>query len=120
MQPNDNLEFATFETKFGPVERVRIKGHRIAIENVIECFNSGMAPEEIQREANPTLTLAEVHATIAYYLANKADVDEYIQRGEKIAEAYYQEYKEKGPFFLRDEGLAKRKDRQTGNGHPTP
>jgi hypothetical protein len=47
-------------------------------------------------------------------LHNKADVDAYVQRGEKIGDAYYQEYKEKGPFFIRDEALANRKGRQAG------
>jgi uncharacterized protein (DUF433 family) len=120
MQLDDSFEFDKFDTKFGPVERIRIKGHRIAIDNVIERFHNGMAPEEIQREAYPTLTLAEIRATVAYYLANKPDVDAYIQRREKIADAYYQEYKEKGPFFLRDEALAERKDQQKGNGDASP
>ena len=38
MQLEDNFEFETFDSKFGPVERIRIKGHRIAIEHVIECI----------------------------------------------------------------------------------
>jgi uncharacterized protein (DUF433 family) len=114
MQLEDYFEFEKFDTKFGPVERIRIKGHRIPIERVIELFNQGTPPEDIQREAYPTLTLEEVYATITYYLHNKADVDAYVQRGEKIGEAYYQEYKEKGPFFIRDEALANRKGRQAG------
>jgi uncharacterized protein (DUF433 family) len=120
MQLEDYFEFEKFDTKFGPVERIRIKGHRIAIENVIECFHNGMAPEQIQRETFPTLTLAEIYATIAYYLGNKADVDAYLQRSDKIADAYYQEYQEKGPFLLRDEALAKGKAQQTGNNDASP
>src|SRR5258707_104784 len=115
MQLEDYFEFEKLDSKFGPVERIRIKGHRIAIENVIEFFNQGTPPDQIQRDAYPTLSLEEVYATITYYLRNKADVDAYFQRGEKIEAAYYQEYQEKGPFFLRDEGLAKGKSHQKGN-----
>jgi uncharacterized protein (DUF433 family) len=114
MQLEDYFEFEKFDTKFGPVERIRVKGHRIPIERVIELFNDGTPADQIQREAYPSLTREEVYATITYYLHNKAQVDAYVQRGEKIADAYYQEYREKGPFFIRDEGLASRKGGQAG------
>jgi uncharacterized protein (DUF433 family) len=118
MQLVDYLEFESIQTKYGPAETIRIKGHRIAIENVIELFNMGSSPERIVQEFYPSLTLAEVYATIAYYLQNKAAVDAYIQRGEKVADAYYQEYREKGPFFLRDEALAKTQQTDTDDGSP--
>jgi uncharacterized protein (DUF433 family) len=102
VQLEDYFEFETFDSKFGPIERIRIKEHRIAIENVIEYFNQGMEPGQIAREIYPTLSLEQVYATITYYLHNKAEVEAYIQRGERIADAWYQEYLKYGPFFLRD------------------
>ncbi len=102
MQLEDYFEFEKFDTKFGPVERIRIKGHRIAIENVIAYFNQGMEPKQIAGEIYPSLSLEQVYATITYYLHNKAEVDAYNQRGERIADAWYQEYQQYGPFFLRD------------------
>ncbi len=114
MQLEDYFEFEKFDTKFGPVERIRIKGHRIAIDRVIEQYNQGYEPERIVSECYPTLSLAEVYATLAYYLHNKAQLDAYIQRGDQIGDAYYQEYLEKGPYFLRDEALAG-KAKPTGN-----
>src|SRR5436190_1545791 len=107
MQLEDYFEFETFETKFGPVERIRIKGHRISLENVIEFFKQGMQPDQIQREMYPSLTLEEVYAAITYYLHNKEAVDDYIKRGDKIGDAYYQEYLQRGPYFLRDDAQAK-------------
>ena len=103
MQLEDYFDFEKLDTKFGVAEQIRIKEHRISIEYVIEYFNKGMAPEQIQREEYPSLTLEQVYATITYYLHNKAEVDEYIRRGEEIADGFYQEYLKKGPFFLRDE-----------------
>lgn len=97
MQLEDYFEFEKFETKFGPGERIRIKGHRISIENVIEYFNQGVEPNQIVREIFPTLNLEQVYATITYYLHNKAEVEAYIRRGEQIAEAYYQEWLRQEP-----------------------
>ena len=91
MQLEDYFEFEKFETKHGPVERIRIKGHRIAIERVVELFKQGLSPERI-RHNFPTLNLEKVYATITYYLANQQAVDDYIVRGEEIADAFYQEW----------------------------
>jgi uncharacterized protein (DUF433 family) len=104
MQLEDYFEFEKFDTKYGEAESIRIKGHRIAIEYVIERFNQGIEPKQIQQSL-PTLTLEEIYATVTYYLHNKAEVDAYIQRGGEIADAYYQEYLQRGPYFLRDDAL---------------
>jgi uncharacterized protein (DUF433 family) len=108
----DYFDFEKFETKYGPVDRIRLKGTRVAIEIVIEEFNKGATPQEIV-ESYPSLALEQVYATIAYYLHNKAEVDEYNRRGEEIAEAHYQEYLRRGPFYIRDDALAMREQ-------PTP
>ncbi len=117
MQLEDYFDFEKFDTKFGVAERIRIKGHRISIEHVIEYFNQGMDPDQIQREMYPSLTLEEVYATITYYLHNKAAVDEYNRRGEEVAEAYYQEYlKQPDALTLRLRALAAQRDAQQGGG----
>jgi uncharacterized protein (DUF433 family) len=97
MQLEDYFEFERFDTKFGEVERIRIKGHRIAIEHVLEFYNAGASPEVIQQQHYPTLTLEEIQATITYYLRNKAKVDAYLQRGEEAAEAIYQDHLKQEP-----------------------
>ncbi len=97
MQLQECFEFEKFDTKFGPVERIRIKGHRIAIEHVIEQFKAGQEPQAIVRDIYPSLTLEEVYATIAYYLLHKKEVEDYIRHGDVIGEAYYQEYLQKEP-----------------------
>jgi uncharacterized protein (DUF433 family) len=105
MQLEDYFEFEKLDTKFGQVERIRIKGHRIAIQDVLEHFKAGVQPDQIQREVYPALTLEEVYATITYYLHNQGAVDEYIRKAEAIADAYYQEYQRRGPYFLRDDAI---------------
>lgn len=97
MQLEDYLEFEKHETKFGPVERIRIKGHRISIEHVVEPFNAGVPPATIATQYYPSLTLEEIYAAITYYLHNQKAVDDYIRHGEAIAEKYYQEYLQREP-----------------------
>jgi uncharacterized protein (DUF433 family) len=105
MQLEDYFDFEKFDTPHGPVERIRIKGHRISIENVIDFYNQGISAEEIAKVHYPTLTLEEVYATLTYYLHNKQAVDTYIEEGEKIAEAYYQDFLKRGPAFLKEDAL---------------
>jgi uncharacterized protein (DUF433 family) len=57
---------------------IRIKGHRIGIETVIDGYlHHGMTAEQIQ-EAYPSLTLEEVYATILYFLHHRELVTEYM------------------------------------------
>ena len=46
---------------------IRIKGHRIGIDNVIDYYLQGCHPEQIQ-DYFPTLSLEQIYATITYYL----------------------------------------------------
>jgi uncharacterized protein (DUF433 family) len=92
MQLEDYFEFENFDSPFGPFERIRIKGHRIAIENVLDFYQQGISAEEIVKVHYPSLSPEQVHATITYYLHNKQAVDAYIERGEQVADGYYQEW----------------------------
>ena len=92
MQLEDCFEFETVATKFGPVEKIRIKGHRIGIENVIGFFKDGFSPETILRDVYPSLSLEEIHAVILYYEANKERVEAYIRRGDEVGDKFYQEH----------------------------
>jgi uncharacterized protein (DUF433 family) len=117
MRLEDYFEFEKFSTKHGEMERIRIKGHRIAIEHVLYYYKQeGMGPEQIAREVYTDLPLESVYATILYYLHNKEAVEAYLERGERIADAWYQEYVEKGPNFLRDEAQARIAAAKTGDG----
>jgi uncharacterized protein (DUF433 family) len=57
---------------------IRIKGHRIGIENILyEYIFREQSPEAITR-TYPTLSLEQVYATILYYLHNREQVEAYI------------------------------------------
>ena len=69
---------------------IRIKGTRIGIEIIIEDFLDGASPEEMLIRY-PNLSLLQIYATITYYLANREEIDAYIEAGwqelEKAARA---------------------------------
>lgn len=49
---------------------IRIKGHRVGIQDVIKYYLSGYSSEEILEEL-PSLNLEKIYAVITYYLANR-------------------------------------------------
>ncbi len=71
MRYEDYLEFAQPDI-------IRIKGHRIFLEDILERWLRGYSPEHIVHEL-PTLTLEEVYASITYYLHNRLEIDAYLE-----------------------------------------
>jgi uncharacterized protein (DUF433 family) len=70
---------------------IRIKGHRIGIDDVLAYYLDGYAPEEIAANL-PTLSLEQIHAAITYYLRNRAAMDAYLMRLAAWREQRYQEW----------------------------
>jgi uncharacterized protein (DUF433 family) len=58
---------------------IRLKGHRVGIDDVLWYYLEGYTPEEIAADLS-TLSLEEIHATITYYLHNRAEIDAYLGR----------------------------------------
>ncbi|MCP4110488.1 MAG: DUF433 domain-containing protein [Desulfobacteraceae bacterium] len=57
---------------------IRLKGHRIGIEDVLyEYLCNDQSPEELAIRF-PTITLEQIYATILYYLHNKEQVTDYM------------------------------------------
>jgi len=75
---------------------IRIKGHRIGIQDAIKYYLSGYSPEEILEEL-PSLNLEKIYAIITYYLANRTQIDNYMFRLEQSQEQHYQEWLRKEP-----------------------
>ena len=58
----------------------RIAGHRITVQNVAIWYDRlGMSADEISSEYG--LTLADVHAALAYYFDHQAEIDRSIEEG---------------------------------------
>jgi uncharacterized protein (DUF433 family) len=59
----------------------RVTGTRVSLDSVVYAWLSGNSPEGIV-ESFPSLTLEQVHGALAYYLANREEIDEYLRQGE--------------------------------------
>ncbi|BDA69381.1 hypothetical protein RIVM261_059990 [Rivularia sp. IAM M-261] len=70
---------------------IRLKGHRIGIDNVLNYYLEGYSPEEILVNL-PSLSLEKIYATITYYLHNRAEIDAYLLRLALLNEQRYQEW----------------------------
>ncbi len=68
----------------GP-DDIRIKGHRIGIDDILAYYREGYAAEEIAAQFD-SLTLEQIYATITYYLHHRVEVDAYLARIEAIRE----------------------------------
>ena len=67
----------------------RVAGHRITVENIAIWHDRlGMTVDEIANEYD--LTLADVHAALAYYFDHRVEIDRSIKAGQAFAEALRQ------------------------------
>jgi len=62
-----------------PSGSIRLTGHRIALEHVVYFYNQGYSAEMILGQF-PSLSLALIHKTIAFYLEHQKEVDAYVDR----------------------------------------
>ena len=86
--------------RFQSVDDIRIKGHRIGIEDVLKYYLSGYTPEEIKLEL-PSLNLEKIHATITFYLHNRAQINDYLRRLEKDREQSYKDFMANPPAIVK-------------------
>ena len=59
----------------------RIADTRVSLDSVVYSYQRGDLPETIARKF-PALNLAQIYGAIAFYLANQAEIDEYLVREE--------------------------------------
>ena len=76
---------------------------------------SGESPERIFQGYRNSLTLEQVYGAITYYLHNKESVHAYLQRGEEVADFWYQQHLAKGPDEVTKRLRALKEQRQTSN-----
>lgn len=66
--------------------RPTIEGHRIAVIDVAVWTKQGMTPEQIAEEF--PLTLAQIHAALAYYYDHQEELDTQLAEDEARVAAY--------------------------------
>ena len=65
---------------------VRVGGTRVTLETVIESYNDGYSADQIA-EAYSSVSLADVHTVIGYYLRHRQEVDAYLERQRREGDA---------------------------------
>ena len=75
---------------------IRVGDSQVLLDIVIREFNNGAEPESIAH-GYPTLSLADVYGTIAYYLRHRKQIDDYLHARRQEAEALRQEIEAKQP-----------------------
>ena len=92
----------------------RIDGHRMKVEHIAVCYERmEMSPDEIVT-SHPTISLAQVHAALAYYYEHKQEIDADIEAGKR----YVEELKAKTPPSKLQKLLEARK--ANGSDDPLP
>jgi uncharacterized protein (DUF433 family) len=64
---------------------VRVGGTRVTLDTVVFAFKEGATAETIVDDY-PSLSLADVYATIGYYLRHKTEVESYVEEQRRQAE----------------------------------
>lgn len=71
--------------------RPRVAGTGVTVRRIVGWYKLGLSPEEIVAEI-PHLTLAQVYAALAYYHANREEVESDITAEEVEAERLEREH----------------------------
>jgi uncharacterized protein (DUF433 family) len=69
---------------------------RVSLDTVIGAFNKGCTPSVILRKY-PSLELADIYSTIAYYLWNREMIDAYLEERRKFGEELQREIETRWP-----------------------
>lgn len=71
--------------------RPRIAGTGVTIRRIVGWYKMGLSPEEIAEEIGH-LTLAQVYAALAYYHANRDEIEQDIAQEDEAAEQLEQSH----------------------------
>lgn len=94
---------------------IRVKGHRIGIENILDLYLEGYTAEEIVTYYG-TLRPVDVYATLTYYHQNRAEIDAYLARVASWREQHEQEMADQDapPVVQRLRAVKAQQDKERG------
>ncbi|MBE9044983.1 DUF433 domain-containing protein [Pleurocapsales cyanobacterium LEGE 10410] len=73
-----------------------VEGTRISLDSIVYAFQQGLSPESIV-QSFPLLTLEQVYGAIAFYLANRTEIDAYLAAETEAFETMPQPLQESNP-----------------------
>ncbi len=77
-----------------------IKDARVSLDSVVFAFLRGESPEGIA-ESFPSLGLDQIFGALAFYIANRDAVDQYLREGQQEFEALREEGRRNNPALYR-------------------
>jgi uncharacterized protein (DUF433 family) len=86
---------------------------RISLDSVVINFLHGLSPETIATECFHALTLEQVYGAITYYLAHRAEIDEYLQQADVEFISLREEAQKADPEFARKLATMRRQIQMT-------
>ncbi|MGH7793839.1 MAG: DUF433 domain-containing protein [Candidatus Binatia bacterium] len=88
-----------------------VAGTRVSLDSIVYAFLDGQTAESIA-QSFPVLTLEQVYGAIAFYLANRSEIDIYLTQVRVGFEALRQAARDADPMFYQKLADARRQ-RQT-------
>ncbi len=76
----------------------RLAGTRVSLDSIVYAFWRGQTAESIA-QSFPVLPLEQVYGALTFYLANKSEVDAYLEQAETEFEALRKAAREQDPMF---------------------
>ncbi len=76
--------------------RPRITGTGVTVRRIVGWYKLGLSPEEIASEI-PHLTLAQVHAALTYYYANRGEIERDMAEEDEAAVRLEELYAQENP-----------------------
>jgi uncharacterized protein (DUF433 family) len=87
---------------------IRVGNTRITLDTVVAAHRDGVTADEIARQY-PSLELADVYATIAYYLRHRPEVETYLMERQAQSDAVRRDNESQfDPAGVRERLLARR------------
>ena len=77
-----------------------VEDTRISLDSIVCAFQQGLSPESIVRSF-PLLTLEQIYGAIAFYLANRAEIDAYLTAEGEAFETMPQPLQESSPILYK-------------------
>ena len=77
-----------------------VKDARVSLDSVVYAFLRGESPEGIV-ESFPSLGLEQVFGALAFYIANREVVDQYLRQGQADFEALREQARRNNPALYR-------------------
>lgn len=87
-----------------------VAGSRVSLDSIVYAFLDGQSAESIA-QSFPVLTLEQVYGAIAFYLANRSEIDTYLGQVRDGFEALRQAARDADPMFYQKLADARRQRR---------